>query len=137
MKLEQLKYYLGTGLKSIDDNGEVINFVENIRSRTGQNEINADLELTILLSDNTKPIFRPWSDVDDLWEFLNQIESDCELSCDGYREWIESYVDNPNPENLIQAPFELFERLILCHFNVFGLPDDQCIYTSSKLNPYE
>lgn len=48
--------------------------------------------------------------------------------CDAYDEWMEFYIDNPEPSRILQAPFEVVQELIKQQYDVFNLiPSGQVI----------
>lgn len=74
-----------------------------------------------------KPILRPMSDLipiedDEINDMvLIKLVNETAQHCDAYDEWRDSYFDNPEPERILQAPYEVFEELLKQHFYVFGL----------------
>ena len=40
--------------------------------------------------------------------------------CDAYDEWMDSYFDNPSHEKLLQAPYEVMEKLLMENYDVFN-----------------
>lgn len=74
-----------------------------------------------------KPILRPLSDLipcddDEINDYvLIKIINNLPSHCDAYDEWRDSYFDNPIPERIMQAPYELLEYLFESHYDVFNL----------------
>jgi DNA phosphorothioation-dependent restriction protein DptG len=75
-----------------------------------------------------KPILRPLSDLTKVievngekfipWEWFN--ENPSENHCEVYEEWFEHIEDN-NWASWVSAPYELTQKMIEWHFDVFGL----------------
>lgn len=53
--------------------------------------------------------------------YIEEIVNDTEQHCDAYDEWMDSYIDNPLPERILQAPYEVVLELLKQHYNVFDL----------------
>ncbi len=56
--------------------------------------------------------------------YIENIVLDSEQHCDAYDEWLESYIDNPDPDRIMQAPYEILHELVKQHYNVFNLADN-------------
>ena len=78
-----------------------------------------------------KPILRPLSDLTkeikingEKFVPITTIELEVEQWCDAYQEWMDAYIDYPRQLKVMQAPYEIIEKLFEWHFDVFGLIDE-------------
>jgi len=76
-----------------------------------------------------KPLLRPLSSLTeerqfgDYWSEIEEIVKESEQHCDAYDEWLEIFIDDPEPHRILQAPFEVVQELLKRNFDVFGLID--------------
>lgn len=54
---------------------------------------------------------------------IEQIVKECEQHCDAYDEWLEIFIDDPDPSRILQSPYEVVQELLAQKFDVFGLID--------------
>lgn len=54
---------------------------------------------------------------------IEQIVKEAEQHCDAYDEWLEIFIDDPDPSRILQAPYEVVQELLAQKFDVFCLID--------------
>lgn len=52
---------------------------------------------------------------------ISWVVATAENHCDAYDEWLEIFIDNPIPDRLLQAPFEIVNYLFEKQYDVFDL----------------
>ncbi len=54
---------------------------------------------------------------------IEEIIKEAKQTCDAYDEWLEIFIDDPDPSRILQAPYEVVQELLAQKFDVFGLID--------------
>ena len=76
-----------------------------------------------------KPLLRPMSSLTEVFQFgdydtrIEEIVKEAEQHFDAYDEWLEIFIDDPDPSRILQAPYEVVQKLIERKYDVFGLID--------------
>ena len=138
LELKHLAPYLPYGLKIKEYShrrGDYIIIPMGLTAKNEQFCIDGDIEygpktqtsIGYVIGDpEVKPILRPLSDLArDYGECGDICKSIAFLDghCCAYDEWIDSFIDYPKQDRVIQAPYEIMEILFEHHFDVFGLID--------------
>ena len=121
LTIKELAPYLPYGVKVCngDDTFEV----------TAMNNRTVFFKGGLLDIKDIKPLLRPLSYLTEERQFgeyrseIEEIIKEAEQHCDAYDEWLDIFIDDPDPSRILQSPYEVVQELIEKHFDVFGLID--------------